>query len=116
MERFPEKTGWEYRWLLPRLARFQEQHESIQVRLTTAQADVNFAHDDVDAAIMIGRPDNPALHYDHLFDAEMYPVCSPAYRDKLGSEFTPQNLQAPQLLQVYPSAEDWPSWLEAMEE
>ncbi len=103
------------RWLLPRLARFQQQHESIQVRLTTAQSDVNFAHDDVDAAIMIGKPDNPALHYDYLFDAEMYPVCSPEYLDKLGPEFTPMDLQARQLLQVYPSAEDWPAWLEAMQ-
>lgn len=64
------------RWLLPRLARFQEQHEEVQIRLHTAQADVNFDQEDVDAAIMIGQPTNASLHYDHLFDCELFPLCS----------------------------------------
>jgi LysR family glycine cleavage system transcriptional activator len=101
------------RWLLPRLASFQQRHPEIQVRLTTAQADVNFEQDDVDAAIMIGHPNNASLHYDYLFDAELYPVCSPSYLEKVGGISSPHDLNARQLLQVYPSANDWHVWLEA---
>ncbi len=43
------------RWLLPRLARFQNSQKDVQIRLHTAQADVSFEQNDVDAAI-IRRP------------------------------------------------------------
>ncbi len=102
------------RWLLPRLPHFQAAHVDMQLRLTTAQMDADFEHDDVDAAIMIGMANNPGLHYDHLFDVQMFPVCSAGYleknRDKLSK---PQDIPPRDLLQVYPSASDWPNWLEA---
>lgn len=107
------------RWLLPRLASFQAQSPDIQVRLTTAQSDVDFEHDDVDAAIMIGQPDNPSLNYTYLFDAELFPVCSPLYFKKLNpsggpdSAPGPQALEPQQILQVYPSPDDWREWLDA---
>ena len=102
------------RWLLPRLPGFQTEHGDIQVRLTTAQMDADFEHDDVDAAIMIGLSDNAQLHYDHLFDAQMFPVCSASYLDKMRDRLQePADIPARDLLQVYPSASDWPAWLEA---
>jgi LysR family transcriptional regulator, glycine cleavage system transcriptional activator len=101
------------RWLLPRLARFQEAHPDIQVRLHTSQDDVNFDQDDIDAAIMIGQPVNPNLHYDYLFDCELFPVCSPLYLERHGPLHNPIELAKHPLLQVYPSAGDWHVWLEA---
>ena len=101
------------RWLLPRLARFQDNEKDVQIRLHTAQADVNFEQSDVDAAIMIGQPSNKALHYDYLFGCEMSPVCSPGYLEKHGPISCPADLAAHTLLQVYPSANDWQVWLEA---
>jgi len=65
------------RWLLPRLARFQESRQDVQVRLHTAQSDVNCGQNDVDAAIVIGQPREKALQYDYLFSCELSPVCSP---------------------------------------
>lgn len=100
------------RWLLPRLARFQEKYPEIQVRLTTAQEDVDFEQNDVDAAIMIGMEENPALHYDHLFDVELFPVCSPGFLEKAGPLGSARDIQAVHFLQVYPSANDWYVWLE----
>jgi LysR family glycine cleavage system transcriptional activator len=101
------------RWLLPRLPSFQAEHEDMQVRLTTAQMDADFEHDDVDAAIMIGVADNPGLHYDHLFDVQMFPVCSTSYLKKNHDTLSkPQDIPPRDLLQVYPSANDWPTWLE----
>jgi len=99
------------RWLLPRLERFQDQNEQIQIRLHTSQANTDFEHDDVDAAILISQPNNSSLHYDHLFDAELFPVSSPNYLEKHGPINRPEDLLAHPLLQVYPSAEDWRVWL-----
>lgn len=100
------------RWLLPRLAGFQERHPEVQVRLHTSQADVNFEQDDIDAAIMIGQPVGANLHFDYLFDCELFPVCSPAYLHKHGPIAEPSGLVGHPILQVYPSAGDWSAWLE----
>jgi LysR family transcriptional regulator, glycine cleavage system transcriptional activator len=103
------------RWLLPRLPRFQEAHPNIQVRLHTSQADVNFAQEDIDAAIMVGQPTNSNLHYEFLFDCELFPVCSPGYLEKNGPIDAPKDLAHHPILQVYPSAGDWYVWLEGNE-
>ena len=99
------------RWLLPRLEHFQKRHEHIQIRLHTSQANTDFEQDDVDTAVMIGHPDNPALHYDHLFEAELFPVCSPGYLEKHGPFNQFDDLTGHPLLQVYPSPNDWRVWL-----
>ena len=99
------------RWLLPRLPRFQESHSHIQVRLHTSQDDVNFAEEDIDAAIIIGQNTDSSLHYDHLFDCELFPVCSPEYLHKHGPIDDHKELLQKHILQVYPSAGDWQMWL-----
>ncbi|MFT7525844.1 MAG: LysR family glycine cleavage system transcriptional activator [Arenicella sp.] len=103
------------RWLLPRLDRFNTQHPNIQVRLHTSQTNTDFHHDAVDAAILIGRANNSRLHYDHLFDSEMFPVCSPEYLHKHGPIKSPSDLKSHPLLQVFPSPDDWPNWMAAMQ-
>lgn len=100
------------RWLLPRLTRFHRQQGDIQVRLNTTQADADFERDDIHAAIMIGKPTEPTLRYDYLFDVELFPVCSPDFLLRFGEPVTPERLHEAQLLQVYPSPNDWRVWLE----
>ena len=101
------------RWLLPRLARFQQEHTDVQVRLTTAQTDANFNYGDIDAAILITQPTDERLDYAHLFNVTMTPVCSASYRDTHGPFASPADLAGAQLIQVYPSREDWQVWLAA---
>jgi len=101
------------RWLIPRLPGFQQSHPDVQLRLHTSQQDVDFDRSDVDACIMIGRPDHSELHYVHLFSCELFPVCSPALLAKPGAPGSPKDLSAQVLLQVYPSATDWWVWLNA---
>ncbi len=101
------------RWLIPRLPSFQAANPDIQVRLQTSQADVNFEQEDVDLCVMIGKPDNAALHYDHLFSTELFPVASPSMLNKKNPIRTPEDLANQTLLQVYPSARDWRDWLTA---
>jgi len=100
------------RWLLPRLPDLQQSKPNLQVRLHTSQQDVNFAQEDIDAAIMVGQPNDPSLHYDHLFDCQLFPVCSPDFLHRNGPINEPAELAKHPLLQVYPSANDWRFWLE----
>ncbi|MBT4518819.1 MAG: transcriptional regulator GcvA [Halieaceae bacterium] len=101
------------RWLIPRLPNFQLQHPDIQLRLNTAQAEVDFSHSDVDACIKIGLPDEPGLSYRHLFSAEVYPVCSPSLLTQGRGISKLQDIENHTILQVYPSPKDWDMWLRA---
>ena len=101
------------RWLIPRLPQFQARNPDIQVRLNTAQTDVDFAHDDVDACVRIGRPLEPDLHQRFLFASELFPVCSPSLLAGATPLAAPQDLAGHTILQVPPSAKDWGIWLRA---
>ncbi len=98
------------RWLIPRLGRFQSAHPEVQVRLHTSQDDVDFQHEDVDVCVMIGTRADPDVHYDFLFAARMFPVCSPGLLAD-GPFEDVGDLAQHTILQVYPSAEDWHVWL-----
>src|SRR5438034_3109809 len=60
------------KWLLPRLATFQEAHPGIDVRITTSTALVDFRTGDVDAAIRYGRGHWPGLRTDWLMADELF--------------------------------------------
>lgn len=61
------------RWLVPRLERFRTTQPDIQIRLISAQTNVDFSHEDVDAAVWIGDPDEQDIHYDFLFHSQVQP-------------------------------------------
>ena len=100
------------RWLIPRLPSFSSRHPEIQVRLNTAQTDVDFEHDDVDMCVMIGNRESPGLHYDHLFRSELFPVASPALANGPRAIRSIEDLREHTILQVYPSRKDWYVWLD----
>src|SRR5215469_7786177 len=66
------------KWLLPRLAAFQEAHPGIDVRITTSPSQVDFKGGDVDAAIRYGRGTWTGLRAEWLMADELFPVCSPS--------------------------------------
>ncbi len=101
------------RWLISRLHRFQDQHPDLQVRLMTSQLDTAFPDQDVDLAVMIGRPRPGRVHYEYLFSPTMFPVCSPKLITARKRIKRPSDLAGFTILQVYPSAEDWAAWLKA---
>ncbi|GAB2525098.1 transcriptional regulator GcvA [Microbulbifer agarilyticus] len=99
------------RWMIPRLSEFQRAHPGVSVRLMMSQRDVDFDQDEVDACIRVGRSPGVELDQQHLFTNELFPVCTPKVRDELGLK-VPGDLQRADILQVYPSEEDWLIWLE----
>jgi LysR family glycine cleavage system transcriptional activator len=102
------------KWLLPRLAAFQEAHPGIDVRITTSTALVDFRTGDVDAAIRYGRGHWPGLRADWLMADELFPVCSPALLGGNRPLRTPEDLRDHVLLHTSnANSDDWRLWLTA---
>jgi len=99
------------RWLVPRLAEFQQGNPAIDIRLLTSYRGTDFLREDIDAAIRLGA-DWPGLNADPLFGSEMFPVCSPAVITRQPLD-APSDLAHHVLLHVYGALDDWPLWLAA---
>lgn len=102
------------KWLLPRLADFQEQHPGIDVRITTSTGLVDFQRDNVDAAIRYGRGQWPGLRADWLMADELFPVCSPSLLRGDKPLRRPEDLRNHALLHTSnANSDDWRLWLTA---
>jgi LysR family glycine cleavage system transcriptional activator len=65
------------KWLVPRLGRFRATQPDLDLRISASSQLVDFARDDVDVAIRMGRGHYPGLRVDRLFGESMVPVCAP---------------------------------------
>ncbi|GGO76017.1 LysR family transcriptional regulator [Marinobacterium nitratireducens] len=103
-------TTFSQRWLIPRLANFHDTNESIEVRLSSSVAPVDFETQNIDASIRSGHGDWPDLHAEKLVDIELIPICSPTLMEsaKLNS---PQDLSRVRLLHSMARPNDWANWV-----
>jgi LysR family glycine cleavage system transcriptional activator len=102
------------KWLLPRLATFQESHPGIDVRITTSPGLVDFRSGDVDAAIRYGRGHWPGTRAEWLTADELFPVCSPALLEDDKPLRCPEDLAHHALLHSSGGYDDdWRLWLTA---
>jgi LysR family transcriptional regulator, glycine cleavage system transcriptional activator len=97
------------RWLIPRLADFQKEEPTIDVRFTTGGVAAPFG-DDWSCGITLGSGDWPGLVAEPLFAADLLPVCAPKLAASLKR---PGDLKGPSLLRIAHSPDDWPRWLKA---
>jgi LysR family glycine cleavage system transcriptional activator len=98
-------------WLMPRLIRFLELHPELDVRLSTSNALVDFARQDVEVAVRYGDGRWPGLQVELLIATELFPVCSPSFRQGSQRLRTPANLRPRSLLRLM--SDEWPKWLAA---
>jgi LysR family transcriptional regulator, glycine cleavage system transcriptional activator len=101
------------KWLLPRLAAFQEQHPGIEVRISSSSQLVDFRREEVDLAIRYGRGSWPGLSAHWLMAEDIFPVCSPALLKGPKPLRRPQDLVNHTLIHGSLSREDWQVWLTA---
>lgn len=102
------------KWLVPRLASFQEAFPDIDVRVTASTELVDFRAGGIDAAIRYGAGDWKGLQADWLMADEIFPVCSPALLVGPNALKTPADLANHTLLQVSGmTSGDWNVWLSA---
>src|SRR4051812_2265797 len=95
-------------WLAPRLGLFQIERPDLAVRLRTDNGLVDFASDDADVALRMGRGPWPGLRRIFLFRLHAAPLCSPEFRDRHALAEPADLLRVPRL-----STDDpwWKLWL-----
>ena len=98
------------RWLVPRLTRFRDAWPEVSVRLRVEVELTDFAPGGADAAIRFGRGGWPGLEAERLAGEWLFPVCAPAYRERLGLH-APADLSRATLLRH--EWQPWGSWLQA---
>jgi LysR family glycine cleavage system transcriptional activator len=95
-------------WLAPRLGLFQIERPELAVRVSTENAMVDFARDDVDVAIRMGQGPWPGLRHHFLFHLHLTPICTPEYRDR-------ERLEKPEdvlrVARLSPDDRWWRLWL-----
>lgn len=98
--------------LIPLLSRFHEKHPGIEVQLSASTQPVDFAHQDIDAAIRSGIGDWPDYESDFLTPIELIPVLSPALL-KTADLRQPADLARVTLLHSLARPDDWIAWSRA---
>jgi LysR family transcriptional regulator, glycine cleavage system transcriptional activator len=96
---------------MPRLTGFLELHPDFDVRLSTSNAIADFTRQDIDVAVRYGTGRWPGLKAQLLFATELFPVCSPSFRNGSQPLRVAADLRPRTLLRL--AKDDWPKWLEA---
>ncbi len=102
------------KWLVTRVAAFQDAYPGIEVRITTSSHLVDFEREEVDVAVRYGRGNWPGLRTDWLMAEGMFPVCSPSLLTGEHPLLSPEDLEHQTLLHATVSREDWQLWLTAV--
>jgi LysR family glycine cleavage system transcriptional activator len=108
--------GFAALWLIPRLARFAQQHPGVDVRISATNEMIDLAHAEVDLAIRYA-PSERVPGATLLFGEEVYPVCSPALLKSGAPLVAPADLRHHTLLHLDDARAawmDWSVWLHAM--
>ncbi len=98
------------RWLAPRLGRFWTAHPEIELRLQHSIHLIDFARDEVDAAVRWGSGAWPGVAAVYLMPAGLVPVCSPALCAGPPALNAPDDLRHHTLLHERDYVE-WAQWL-----
>jgi len=96
-------------WLLPRIARFEQLHPFVDLRLMTNNNRVDVAGESLDGAIRFGDGAWHGLDATHVMDAALSPLCAPSLAARLGEG---GDLHRTTLLRSY-RGQDWLAWLDA---
>ncbi|PSJ48171.1 LysR family transcriptional regulator [Zobellella endophytica] len=102
-------------WLLPKVAAFQQQHEEIDLRILATDNIMDLRRLDCDIALFYCRVPPAEMKVTTLFPEEVFPVCSPAYLERLKACETPEDIFGKTLLYLDDSQRDWVNWPEWFE-
>jgi LysR family transcriptional regulator, glycine cleavage system transcriptional activator len=94
------------KWLVSRVAVFQDANPGVEVRISTSTHLVDFQREEVDIAVRYGHGVWPGLRADWLMAEHIFPVCSPGLLDARPLR-TPDDLAHHTLLHTTVSREDW---------
>lgn len=99
------------RWLLPRMGKFYETHQNIELEIAASSGLIDFAHSDTDMAVYFGNGDWHDVESHFLKRSYMIPVCAPSLLNRHPIN-TPIDILKHTLLHVTKRPEEWPNWFE----
>ncbi|MCB1639372.1 MAG: LysR family transcriptional regulator [Thiothrix sp.] len=97
-------------WLMPRIARFKQQHPDVQLRCITQDTDFDLNRLDFDLCIPLGQVPWQGYRRWKFAEEVIFPVCSPAFLERYGPFVTPADLQGLNLIhleELYAARYDW---------
>ncbi|ADZ93127.1 LysR substrate-binding domain-containing protein [Marinomonas mediterranea] len=98
-------------WLLPRLPDFRKRHPDIDIRLHTAQSNVDIGLSDADLAIVFSNGVHSGFYTDKLFEEDVYPICSPRLLEEVGPITDLDQITGVPLLKLNAGDEEkWMTW------
>ena len=98
------------RWLLPRLAAFEDTHPWIELSVIADQRLADPSGQGADIGVRMGRGPWPALACEPLMDDGLFPVMSPAFWEQAGKPRTPDDLAGLRLLHDRDPQSSWEAW------
>ena len=101
------------KWLVSRVAAFQDAHPGLEVRISTSTHLVDFRREEVDIAVRYGHGSWPGLRAHWLMAEHIFPVCAPGLTTGDRPLRVAEDLAHHTLLHSTVSREDWQLWLTA---
>ncbi|WP_414475128.1 transcriptional regulator GcvA [Microvirga sp. M2] len=86
------------KWLGPRLHRLMARHPELDVHLDITDTNVDLSNGQIDAAVRYGVGRYPHVVAERILEETITPVCSPAYRARMGGLPSVESLAACRLL------------------
>ncbi|SIT35914.1 Transcriptional regulator, LysR family [Paraburkholderia piptadeniae] len=98
------------KWLAPRLHRLKALHPELDVHLDVTDTYVDLNDREVDVAIRYGSGRYPRVLAERILEETVTPVCSPAYREKMGGLCSVASLAGCTLLHEDGMLANWEQW------
>jgi LysR family transcriptional regulator, glycine cleavage system transcriptional activator len=103
------------RWLAKRVPQFLADHPEIKLTLNTCAVEWEFddVHADVGLVYCEAEPDPAKFHWVPLYEYALFPVCSPAVAQAMGTTPTAQDLMSRPLVAIYTEVQNWQTWFDS---
>ncbi|WP_084688101.1 LysR substrate-binding domain-containing protein [Paraburkholderia oxyphila] len=98
--------------LMPSLARLKRLQPNLRLRLTTTMFTADLRRNEVDVEVRWGNGNWSDGTAHLLFDEQVFPVCSPAWKDEYGAPGSLEELANMTLIAYDPTSEGWLTWEE----
>ena len=102
------------RWLYRRIPSFRKAFDRAELRIEAHNGEHDADREDVDAWIMYSKGRHPGYSVTRLFAEEVFPVCSPQFRETLSARPGADEVVAQPLLHDIYWDTDWPDWARAV--
>ncbi len=102
------------KWLTPRLHRLMARYPDFDVQLDVTDNEVDFTKGRVDVAVRYGAGRYPHAAAERMMNETITPVCTPAFRDRMGGLRSPQGLAACPLVHEIGMTATWEHWFAMM--